>query len=238
MAEAVQQIATPTKIQQDPNYNTCGEAAIERQMASQDPAGYVDLLRKIVSKDETPHLAGGWRCSLNAHQIDSALKSDRSLASTLLQQSVHAAFRQGYAESALNPQEYNTMIGQAFPGKQAVTFDNPHAQKQAMGLLKDTPSGGTICMIGDKPDHLHAITVTGISKNGQVVFSDPNGKIVSMDPKIFQDHLHGMVGDKGKLPPDAGLKTDIGDGSGEATPYSGWAPAPTPSRGRVSNPPN
>jgi hypothetical protein len=219
VGELVRQIADPSIIKQDPAYDTCGEANIEQQMAQQDPAQYVKFVSDLASADRQAHAPDGTHIELDALQIDSADKSDRSMASTLFQMSLHAHYAEKLASDGTSASRMDGMVQAMFPGKEVVTV-SPENQAAAMAAIKP---GSTAFLDTDRADgEKHAVNVMAVDRDkGQVYYIDPNGEMKAQSLAEFQSRLAGAVLPKDSGVPNSNANWDIGTGGTSSTTGSG-----------------
>lgn len=227
LGETIRQVSDATSIQQDPKYETCGLNALEQEFATQNPEGYAKFIADMVSQDFRATLPGDplsnppqpWEgVPLNTHQIEMPLSSDRSLTSTMFQQSLRAAYASNgeMANDPITAEQFTQIMNHMNPNSERVLVGiSPEQRDAAMSEMRP----GTIVVLnnydpsGTAQANSHAATVTGI-EDGMVTLNDPYGKSYTLPIEDFQAELRGMVVDKssGQVETDAEGNSTIGGG--------------------------
>jgi hypothetical protein len=221
VGELVRQLANPATIKQDPKYETCSEASLERQMATQDPAAYVKAVADLASADTHASATNGAPVATSRYGMDSFKDSGRSLASSLFQQGFHSAFSQGDMAAGIKLDDMRALINAQLPDHEVATFGQDQAGKAA-----DALKPGAIAIIDTGSSTKHAVNIIS-NEGGSVTYQDPYGAKVTQSRADFEKNLVGGV-----LPMSAGIKStdenwDIGGDTTMATTVTAPAPAPT-----------
>jgi hypothetical protein len=219
VGETLRQIENPNTIHQDPKFDTCGEAVTEQQLAGQDPGRYCQFLADMASNGRDAHLPNGAKIDLPNYQLNTINESGRSMASTLYQQGLHAAYGEKNAEDGVSAKRLDQMIQAQFPGKELLTIA-PQDRLAAVALLQP----GTTAILdvpGAKDDEKHAVNVLSVDNAAdKVYFVDPNGAEAVVSIKVFAEYMAGAVLPKGSGISSTNENFDIGTGSGAYTQAS------------------
>lgn len=209
VSEALLQIqpGNANMIQQNHQKMTCGEASLERKMALNDPAGYVQTIADLASADRPATLPGGEKVTIDPNAIDG--NSNQSTISAIFQNSLHGEFTQDH-NSPLSKNEFGAEYQALFggDGKSAIAMFGADQQSKAYDALQP----GDVAVIDGEPGSnvKHAVTVVdkGTNADGQayVSFTDPEGKLVTTSAADFQAHLRGAT-----LPASAGVQDQPAD---------------------------